>query len=144
MKFTVLGSNQRKAVEFGLDLKDLVIIEWMQKFWPKMKKKIIDGKEYGWVKYDALIDYAKTLTSTKNKPMKVALRLIVSKDDSIQYDLDNPNNNNGWYGLSNSAKDQFGYPIRVGNGYGHVSLSYPAGVAQVYDFVTKTLLLRDI
>lgn len=58
MKFTVLGSNQRKAVEFGLDLKDLVIIEWMQKFWPKMKKKIIDGKEYGWVKYDALLkDY---------------------------------------------------------------------------------------
>jgi hypothetical protein len=72
--------------------------------------------------------------------MKVALRIIVSKDDSIQYDLDNPNNNNGWYGLSNSAKDQFGYPIRVGNGYGHVSLSYPAGVQQIYDFVTKTLL----
>jgi len=93
-----------------------------------------------WVKYDALIDYAKTLTSTKNKPMKVALRIIVSKDDSIQYDLNDPNNNNGWYGLSNSAKDQFGYPIRVGNGYGHVSLSYPAGVQQIYDFVRKTLL----
>jgi hypothetical protein len=93
-----------------------------------------------WEKYDALIDYAKTLTSTKNKPMKVALRIIVSKDDGIQYDLDNPNNNNGWYGLSNSAKDQFGYPIRVGYGYGHVSLSYPAGVQQIYDFVTKTLL----
>jgi hypothetical protein len=93
-----------------------------------------------WEKYDELINYAKTLTSTKNKPMKVALRIIVSKDDGYHYDLENPNNNNGWYGLSNSAKDQFGYPIRVGRGYGHVSLSYPSGVAQVYDFVTKTLV----
>jgi hypothetical protein len=93
-----------------------------------------------WAKYDDLINYAKGLTTTKGKQMKIALRLIVSKDDGSHYDLENPSNNNGWYGLSNSAKDQFGYVIRVGVGIGHVSLAYSTGLAQVYDFVTKALL----
>jgi hypothetical protein len=93
-----------------------------------------------WAKYDDLINYAKGLTTTKGKPMQIALRLIVSKDDSVQYDLENPANNNGWYGLSNSAKDQLSYPIRVGEGIGHVSLAYSNGLAQVYDFVTKALV----
>ena len=93
-----------------------------------------------WAKYDDLINYAKALTTTKGKPMQISLRLIVAKDDGTQYDLENPANNNGWYGLSNSAKDQFGYVIRVGVGMGHVSLAYSTGLAQVYDFVTKALL----
>lgn len=98
-----------------------------------------------WAKYDDLVNYAKGLTTTKGKPMKVSLRIIVSKDDGSHYDLENPSNNNGWYGLSNSAKDQLGYVIRVGYGLGHVSLAYSAGLAQVYDFVTKALLhYKDI
>lgn len=58
MKFTVMGSNQRRAVELKLDFKDLAILEWMQNFWPKMKKRIIDKKEFGWVNYATLLsDY---------------------------------------------------------------------------------------
>jgi hypothetical protein len=116
----------------------LIEINWDEVFSTYNQQQ--SNNSSSWQKYDELINYAKSLTSTKNKPMKVALRIIVSKDDGYHYDLENPNNNNGWYGLSNSAKDQFGYPIRVGRGYGHVSLSYPSGVAQVYDFVTKTLV----
>jgi len=93
-----------------------------------------------WAKYDDLINYAKGLTTTKGKPMQICLRLIVAKDDGSHYDLENSANTNGWYGLSNSAKDQFGYVIRVGVGMGHVSLAYSTGLAQVYDFVTKALL----
>lgn len=53
-----MGSNQRRAVELKLDFKDLAIIEWMQSFWPKMKKRIIDGKEFAWVNYTSLLaDY---------------------------------------------------------------------------------------
>lgn len=67
MKFTVMGCNQRRAVQLGLDFKDLAIIEWMQSFWPKMKKRIIEEKEYAWVNYRSLIqDYPlMEITSTR-------------------------------------------------------------------------------
>lgn len=92
-----------------------------------------------WAKHDDLINYFKSLTTIEGNPMGVSLRIKVAKDDSTHYDLEDPENNNGWYGLSNSAKDQLGYPVRIGRGFGHVSLAYSTGVAQVLDFVEKVV-----
>ena len=55
MKFTVMGYSQEQAIKLGLDLVDLAILRWLQDFYPKMSKKIIDGKEYAWIKYSYFI-----------------------------------------------------------------------------------------
>lgn len=54
MKFNILDFSQRVAISMGLDLKDLHILGWIQDFWPEMKKKVIDGEEYGWIQYNYL------------------------------------------------------------------------------------------
>lgn len=85
-----------------------------------------------WAIYDDLIDYA------KNKGVKVSLRICVDMDDSRIYDLE-PGATGGFYGLSNSAKDEWGDPIRVSYGSGHSSLAYTIGRNMMLDFVNKTL-----
>lgn len=85
-----------------------------------------------WAAYDDLITYV------KNKGVKVSLRICVDMDDSRIYDLE-PGAPGGFYGLSNSAKDEWGDPIRVSYGSGHSSLAYTIGRNMMLDFVNKTL-----
>lgn len=51
MKNTILGYSQEQAIKLGLDFVDLSILRWLQDFYPKMSKKIIEGKEFAWIKY---------------------------------------------------------------------------------------------
>ena len=55
MKYNIFDYNQKKAIELGLDLKDLLILNWIQIFYPKMNKTIRDSKQYFWVKYSAVL-----------------------------------------------------------------------------------------
>ena len=55
MRYNIFKYNQQKAIEHKLDLKDLLILEWIQDFWPKMIKETINNKEYGWIKYEAML-----------------------------------------------------------------------------------------
>ncbi len=122
----------------AVGMNDAVLtIEWDSIFATYSEQTTNDNSK--WAKHDDLIDYFKSLTTVEGNPMGVSLRIKVAKDDSTHYDLEDPDNNNGWYGLRNSAKDQLGYVIRVGRGFGHVSLAYSTGVAQVLDFVEKTI-----
>lgn len=69
MKISVEGFNQRYACSFKkeyvendkiktkkLDCTDLVILRWFVDFYPKMKKMVIDNKEYVWLSYQKLIE----------------------------------------------------------------------------------------
>lgn len=122
----------------AVGMNDAVLtIEWDSIFATYAEQVTNDNSK--WAKHDDLINYFKSLTTIEGNPMGVSLRIKVAKDDSTHYDLDDPLNTNGWYGLSNSAKDQLGYPVRIGRGFGHVSLAYSTGVSQVLDFVTKVV-----
>lgn len=50
----VEGKGKRKAIR--IDAVDLLILRWFTDFYPKMLKKIIDGKEYAWVKRSKVIE----------------------------------------------------------------------------------------
>lgn len=56
MKFTISGFNQRKLIEFGLDLKDAALLRYFVDFKDtnSMSMLIIDNKPYYWVKYEHL------------------------------------------------------------------------------------------
>lgn len=58
MKYTIFQFNQKKAVEYGLNLKDLAILHWFTDFnnTDRMMPQIVDGKTFYWVKYQAIIN----------------------------------------------------------------------------------------
>lgn len=58
MKFTVLGFNQKKAIDLGFDVNDLLIIRWFIDFYHsgKMVKMNVNDKEYVWVNYAKIIE----------------------------------------------------------------------------------------
>lgn len=58
MKYTIHGFSQERALELGLDEKDLMILRWFidYKDTGKMVKKIIDDDMYYWIKYEGIIE----------------------------------------------------------------------------------------
>lgn len=66
MKYTIEGYSQEKAVELGLNIEDLIILRWIQDFYPLMTKKIINNEEYVWINYSKLLEDLPIL-SFKNK-----------------------------------------------------------------------------
>lgn len=69
MKYTIEGFSQEyamklkkhiekrnKIVEIKIDCTDLVILRWFVDFYPKMKKYIIDNKEYAWLTHNKLLE----------------------------------------------------------------------------------------
>lgn len=57
MKYTIMGFNQQKAVEFNLDTDDLLILSYFSDFRDTelMVCEEFEGKKYYWVKYEALL-----------------------------------------------------------------------------------------
>lgn len=66
MKYTVEGYSQEKAIELGLNIEDLIILRWIQDFYPLMAKNIINDEEYVWISYSKLLEDLPIL-SFKNK-----------------------------------------------------------------------------
>ena len=69
MKFTIEGFSQEYALtlqkevvingktkRIRVDCNDLVILRWFVDFYPKMMKVEIEGKQYAWIKYQALLE----------------------------------------------------------------------------------------
>lgn len=69
MKYTIEGFDQDEAMKLrktiiengksktiGLDCTDLVLLRWFVDFFPLMMKVTIDGVQYAWVNYQAILD----------------------------------------------------------------------------------------
>ena len=69
MKYTIEGFSQKEAAKLkktiiengktktiGLDCTDLVLLRWFVDFFPSMMKVTIDGIQYAWVNYQAILD----------------------------------------------------------------------------------------
>lgn len=89
MKHTIEGFSQEyaitlkkqierknKIVEIKIDCSDLVILRWFVDFYPKMKKMIIDGKEYAWLAHKKLLDDLPLLDISKNSFIERMQKLV--------------------------------------------------------------------
>ena len=69
MRYTIEGFSQEyaitlkkkvikrnKEIEIKIDCTDLVILRWFVDFYPKMKKMILDGKEYAWLTHKKIVE----------------------------------------------------------------------------------------
>lgn len=57
MKFTILGYNQAKLMEFGLDAVDAVLLRYFVDFKDSgtMVRETIGGELYYWLKYEGIM-----------------------------------------------------------------------------------------
>lgn len=78
MKFTMSGFNQRKLIEFGLDLKDAALLRYFVDFKDtnSMSMIIIDNKPYYWVKYEHLKEDLPILGINSNVVLRRRLKKL--------------------------------------------------------------------
>lgn len=57
MKYSVFGYNQQVACDLGLDVIDLLIIEWFQEFLnnDSVIKQVVNNNIYCWILFDYLL-----------------------------------------------------------------------------------------
>ena len=80
MKYTIHGFSQQKAIELGLDDRDLIILRWFvdYKDTGKMVKKILDNDMYYWIKYEG-IQEAFPIINWKKDTIYRRLKAMASK-----------------------------------------------------------------
>lgn len=80
MKYTIEGFQQRKSIEMGLDVKDLVLLRWMIDFYNTglMEFHSFNGKEYFWVDYKYLLQELPILAIESKDVLKRRLNKIVT------------------------------------------------------------------
>lgn len=68
MKFTILGYNQAKLMELGLDVIDAVLLRYFVDFKDSgtMAKETIDGELYYWLKYEGIMKMLPILNLKKD------------------------------------------------------------------------------
>lgn len=80
MKYTLFGFSQAKAIEYELDVNDLMILRWFvdYKDTGRMAKKIINEDIYYWIKYEAIIEDF-PITNWKKDTVYRRFKKLVSK-----------------------------------------------------------------
>lgn len=81
MRFNILGFDQLKATELGLNLDELMLLRHLQDFTNsgKMDTVIHNGKMYYWVKYDKFADDLPVLNMKKTRVMEIFNNNLCSK-----------------------------------------------------------------
>lgn len=78
MKFTMSGFNQRKLLEYGLDLKDAALLRYFVDFKDtnSMSMIVVDNKAYYWLKYEALKEDLPILGINSNVVLRRRLKKL--------------------------------------------------------------------
>ncbi len=78
MKYAIEGFSQKRSVELGLNVEDLVILRWFVDFWPspKMTKMEHEGKIYALVSYSGFIDQMPIIGCNKRTIARKFQRLV--------------------------------------------------------------------
>ena len=105
MKFTFMGFSQAKALEMGLDDKDLAILRYFIDFKDSgaMTIKIIDDKPYYWLKYETLLEELPILGITSKRVLGRRLKHLVEVG-VLEFKLEKKGGTFSFYGVGNKYK----------------------------------------
>lgn len=81
MKYNIFGFSQAKLVEYKLNLDHAAILRWFVDFYPSdsMVKILVDGKQFGWVRYDAVLQELPCMQiKTKDRIYRLFNDLVVT------------------------------------------------------------------
>ncbi len=82
MKHTIMGFQQKKLIELGLDIEDAAILRYFVDFMSTdlMKAEVVDGQTYYWVMYEGVIA---ELPMLKMKKQAVRKRFYNLRDSGV-------------------------------------------------------------
>lgn len=102
MKYTIEGFNQKKAIEYDLDIEDLIILRWFVDFSPKMSEKNIDGKNYFWVDYKTILEDLPILNFKSKDRLYRKMLKMVEKGILVHKGIKNKDGSFSYYGFGNN------------------------------------------
>lgn len=76
MKYTLFGFSQAKAIEYGLDDRDLLILRWFVDNSRTMDKKEINGNIYYLINYESIYEYLPIRKWKKDKVYKRLKKMV--------------------------------------------------------------------
>ena len=81
MQYTVMGFDQKKMIELGIDVVDAAILRWFVDFYASasMEKHLYRGRSYGWVSYKHLASDIPTLGIRTAQGIAKRLKKYVEK-----------------------------------------------------------------
>lgn len=147
MKHNVIGFSQQKAMEFGLDLKDLIILKHIMDFINsgKMVEREIDGEIYYWLKQDRLLEELPILNIGGSTVLRRRLKRLV-KLNVLKYYLMKKGGTYTLYGkgseLNNLLYKKVG-DVKIGNNITKKSVKGDLKVVPK-DNISKNILVNNI
>lgn len=75
------GINKKRMEEEGLDLKDIILLRYIVDFIDSKipAKKMVDGKDYYWIRTRTIIEDNKILNITQVNSMRKRIRILIDK-----------------------------------------------------------------
>lgn len=118
MKFTVLGFSQEIAINYGLDLTDLMILRYFVDFKDsgEMVSKIIKNDKYYWLKYEKLLEGIPVINITSKDVLRRRLKYLVDKE-ILKHETVKLNGKYSFYTIGNNYKKLIYKPTEKSEGY---------------------------
>lgn len=108
MKYTIEGFSQEKAIEYGLDIEDLVILRWFVDFCSRIPSKEIDGENFFWINYQAILTDMPILGFKTKDRLYRKLKNMVDKGVLTHQNLKNSEGNFSYYGFGEKYQELVG------------------------------------
>ena len=108
MKYTIEGFSQEKAIEYGLDIEDLIILRWFVDFSPKMSQKQINDSIYYWINYQAILKDLPILGFKTKDRLYRKLKVMVEKDILKHVGVKNKDGSFSYYAFSTKYEELVG------------------------------------
>ena len=147
MKHNVIGFSQQKAMEFGLDVKDLIILKHIMDFINsgKMVEREIDGEIYYWLKQDRLLEELPILNIGGSTVLRRRLKRLV-KLNVLKYYLMKKGGTYTLYGKGSELNNLLykkAEDVKVGNNITKKSVKGDLKVGPK-DNISKNILVNNI
>ena len=152
MKYTIEGFSQEYAItlrkyverngkqtEIKIDCTDLVILRWFVDFYPKMKKMIIDGKEYAWLSHKKLVEDLPLIDISKRAFIERIQKLV--EFNVLEYKLIKENGTFSLYTFGSNYNGLINSNGMQSNVYGVCNQSYTGVYGQKH---TKDNIINNI
>lgn len=147
MKHNVIGFSQQKAMEFGLDVKDLIILKHIMDFINsgKMVEREIDGEIYYWLKQDRLLEELPILNIGGSTVLRRRLKRLV-KLNVLKYYLMKKGGTYTLYGKGSELNNLLykkAEDVKVGNNITKKSVKGDLKVGPK-DNINKNIIVNNI
>jgi len=82
MQYNIMGLNQERCIEIGLNVDSILIFKWFHKFMltEKMVKRVVNDKTWYWVKYEAV---GEDIPILKNSPYTIARKFGILVESGL-------------------------------------------------------------